>query len=130
MGFLELAREAYRRNQWAGSVETDQSKSTFLQPIHQEMEVEDNIPLIDQKARAAGFLVGISGELYFATLFERAGMSTMIFVEHSHHHWMAWRETFKKGQRHAVGIRNIASGYDLDFVLKQAKTYAERFRGT
>jgi hypothetical protein len=81
-------------------------------------------------ARAAGFLVGISGELYFATLLERSEITAMIFIEHSRHQWMAWRETFKKGQRHAIGIRNIASGKDFDYVLKQAKTYAERFRGT
>jgi hypothetical protein len=79
MGFLELAREAYEKNRWAGTIkDTEQSESVIEQPIQQE--AEESSPLTDQKARTAGFMVGISGELYFATLLERSEITTMIFI--------------------------------------------------
>lgn len=129
MGFLELARKAVKKNAPATS-----STHSDLDPESQKLDYpgvnEREIAPYDDKARTAGFLIGMSGELYFATLYERAGFTAMLFIERSDDDWMAWRETFKAGERHAISIRKIAAGNYFDSVLKQAKKYAVHFKGT
>lgn len=53
MGFLELAHEAYRKNQWESEFKTKDTNTEFQRPVQSETNAGESIPF-DQKVRAAG----------------------------------------------------------------------------
>lgn len=118
MGYLELAKEL--------KVEKSNHSPTLDVEISAEehpMIDRENFP-IDQLTRSLGFMVGISGELYFATLSKNSSYKvTMIFIEKAETGWEARRETFVRGRRCAVGTRKIVSNKEIKTVLKTVKNY-------
>jgi hypothetical protein len=83
----------------------------------------------DKQAKQEGFVIGVSNKLYFLTLFENPkGISSTVYLERIEGEWKMWRETYKQGERHAIGIRNISTGESLTTILKQSKRYMDYLR--
>lgn len=73
----------------------------------------------DDRAKQAGFMVAIPGELYTVTL---SNVSS-IYIEHIEGGWEAWRETHYTYQHKAISSKIIATGNTFDFVLLKVKQY-------
>jgi hypothetical protein len=73
----------------------------------------------DDRAKRAGFMVAIPGELYTVTLSN----VSIIYVEHIEGGWEAWRETHYPNLRKAASSKIIATGNTFDFVLQKVKQY-------
>jgi hypothetical protein len=83
---------------------------------------------IDNQAKAAGFMIGLPGELYTLSL----SRSSAVYIEQIEDEWQAWRETYQKGRKRAINEKTIATGTTFDYVLMKAKgyfDYIERKRG-
>lgn len=81
----------------------------------------------DSKARAAGFMVGVPGELYTLSVSRRAD----IFIEQINGVWTAYRSTYVSGKAKPIYSKTIATGETMDYVLMKAKGYTQyidRFR--
>ncbi len=82
----------------------------------------------DSKAKAAGFMIGVPGELYTLSLSK----SSAVYIEQIGGGWQAWRETYQKGREQAVSTKTIVKASTLDYVLMKVKgyfAYIERKRG-
>lgn len=82
----------------------------------------------DEQATAAGFLIGVSGELYLRTV----NRSSTAYIERIGNVWRAWRETYQKGQSQAINTKAISESAKFNVVLTKAKHYfdfIERKRG-
>ncbi|MDR7239654.1 hypothetical protein [Neobacillus drentensis] len=74
----------------------------------------------DERAKQAGFMVAIPGELYTVTLSN----VSIIYVEHIEGRWEAWRENhYPRSLRIAASSKIIANGNTFDFVLQKVKQY-------
>lgn len=73
----------------------------------------------DQKARSAGFIPLLSGEVY-----ERQfSLTSHVFVMMELNKWNAHRETWEKGKIQSVSQKRIATGVSFDMALLKAKQY-------
>lgn len=73
----------------------------------------------DQKARKAGFLPLLSGEV-----FERQYSRTShVFVMVESNKWNTHRETWEKGKSQSISQKQIATGVSFDMALLKAKQY-------
>lgn len=75
----------------------------------------------DNKAKRAGFMIAIPGEMYTATLSKVSS----IYVEHIEEGWQGWRETHFSHQCKAISSKIIATGNTFDFVLLKVKQYLD-----
>jgi hypothetical protein len=79
----------------------------------------------DQKARQAGFIPLISGEVY-----ERQYSPTShVFVTMESNLWTAHRETWKPGKKESVSKKQIAELVSYDMALLKAQQYIEYVTG-
>lgn len=86
--------------------------------IYQLIEIAE-MEIKDEKAKQAGFLVGLSGELYTKSL----GKNSAVYIEEINNQWEAWRETYIQGKSTPISYRVIASFKEFDYVLLKAKRY-------
>ncbi|MFC0472497.1 hypothetical protein ACFFHM_18930 [Halalkalibacter kiskunsagensis] len=116
MVFLQMVKDVkYSHNNKFSCIPMD--KETKTETFYQNENY-------DELARSIGLVIGVSGECYFVTLNSSSLFkTTIIFVEKVDGMWEARRETFVKGKRYAVGIRNIMINTDFKLVLKQVKYY-------
>lgn len=73
----------------------------------------------DKKAKKAGFMIGIPGELYTKTL----DINGIIYVEKIANEWKAFRETFTFNKNTSTSYKLIARSKDLDYVLVKTEQY-------
>ena len=88
--------------------------------IHELIERAENESL-DAKAKAAGLVIGLPGELYTLTL----GRYRAIYIERIIDKWIVWRETYQTNRNRAVSSRTIAEAATLDYVLEQVARHLE-----
>lgn len=118
MGYLELVKEFK-------SEKTDGFNNQNIQSNTQEQDMPngEDSPL-DTLAHSLGFIVGISNELYFATLSKNsAGKVIKLFIEKTKAGWEAREETFIKGKRYAIGVKEIDSNKHIKIVFKTVMDY-------
>lgn len=82
---------------------------------------EETIKRMDKQAKAAGFMIGVPGQLYTLSLSKISA----VYIEQIGGGWQAWRETYQKGQEQAMSTKTIAKANTLDYVLMKAKGYFE-----
>lgn len=73
----------------------------------------------DQKAKKAGFIVALSGEVYIQTL----GKNSVVYIERIGSQWEAWRETRLLGKKEPVHYKMIAAAEGFEYILLKAKNY-------
>jgi hypothetical protein len=73
----------------------------------------------DRKAKQAGFVIGISGELYTLTLNRKS----TIYMEKIENKWQAWRETYQKNRVKAVSYKIISTSESFELVVLKAKSF-------
>ncbi|WP_164214456.1 hypothetical protein [Virgibacillus sp. YIM 98842] len=83
------------------------------------MLAEKEVISLDDKARQIGLIVGISETIYLwvVSRFSNA------YMEYYNGEWVAWRETYQKGRKQAIGVKLIAKGNTFDYVLMQFEKY-------
>lgn len=86
--------------------------------IYQLIELAE-IEIKDDKAKQAGFMVGLSGEIYTKSLWRNSA----VYIEKVNDQWEAWRETYIQGKTTPVSYKVIARFKEFDFVLLKAKRY-------
>lgn len=86
--------------------------------IYEFIEIAE-VEIKDEKAKRAGFMIGLSGEIYTKSL----GKTSAVFIEKIGNQWEAWRETFVPGRRLSINYKVIARSKEFDFVLQKAKRY-------
>ncbi|MBV7509487.1 hypothetical protein KW850_30475 [Bacillus sp. sid0103] len=72
-------------------------------------------------AKNAGFMTGLTGELYFRT----SGKNSAVYIERTGNQWEAWRETHIQDKKEPFHFLVIAVSEDFEFVLLKAKNYFE-----
>ncbi|MGW9128911.1 hypothetical protein ACWGPW_28800 [Paenibacillus chitinolyticus] len=75
----------------------------------------------DNKAREAGFLPLLTGEVYEC----QYNRSSHVFVIGEDGKWSAWRETWQKGERKSISHKGIAEYTSFEQALQKAKRYVE-----
>lgn len=88
--------------------------------IYELIEIAE-IEIKDEKAKQAGFMVGLSGEIYTKSLWRNSA----VYIEKVNDQWEAWRETFVPGKSTSISYRVIARFKEFDYVLLKAKRYFE-----
>jgi hypothetical protein len=73
----------------------------------------------DIQAKQAGFMIGISGEVYTRSLSK----NSIVYIERIGSNWDAWRETYQKNKESPVSVKVICSGVTFDYVLLKAISY-------
>ncbi len=73
----------------------------------------------DEKAKQAGFIICLSGELYTKSL----GKNSAVYIENTNNQWEAWRETYIPGKSTPISYKVIASFKEFEYVLLKAKRY-------
>ncbi|MCM3541745.1 hypothetical protein [Priestia megaterium] len=118
MGYLELAKEFKNKK-------NDDVNTIDIQILSKEQNmVDEGDSPLDKLAHSLGFVVGISNELYFATLSKKsAGKVINLFIEKNEDGWEAREETFIKGKRYAVGVREVYSNRQIKIVFKTVRDY-------
>lgn len=86
--------------------------------IYQLIEIAEK-EINDEKARQAGFMIGLSGELYTKSLWKNSA----VYIEKVNNQWEAWRETYIQGKSTPISYRVIASFKEFEYVLLKAKRY-------
>lgn len=75
--------------------------------------------LFDEKAKEAGFVIGLQGELYTLSI----GRHSAIYIERIAGKWIVWRETYQRNRIGAISTKTITETVILDYALKRAKMY-------
>lgn len=89
-----------------------------LATIYQLIEIAE-MEIKDEKAKQAGFMIGLSGELYTKSL----GKNSAVYIENTNNQWEAWRETYIQGKSIPISYKVIASFKEFEYVLLKAKRY-------
>ncbi|MEH7468326.1 hypothetical protein V7195_17510, partial [Priestia megaterium] len=118
MGYLELVKEFKNKK-------NDDINTLDIQTLSKEQNiVNEEGSSLDKLAHSLGLVVGISNELYFATLSKNsAGKVIKLFIEKNEVGWEAREETFIKGKCYAVGVREIYSNKQIKIVFKTVRDY-------
>ena len=76
---------------------------------------------MDNKAKKAGLIVGISGTIYLWTVSRFSNA----YMEYWNGEWIAWRESYKYGKQESTSHKFIARGNTFDYVLLEFKKYID-----
>ncbi|GGK31693.1 hypothetical protein GCM10010965_25680 [Caldalkalibacillus thermarum] len=82
--------------------------------------------LCDKEAKQAGFVIGVPGEIYFATVRRDVGYEMTVYMERQGTTWQVWRETYTKGKPTAT--KDIYSGTSFTTALQKAIRYIQAVR--
>jgi hypothetical protein len=88
--------------------------ATILELINQA-ESDERV----NKAKMAGFIVALPGELYTLSVSRHSH----VYIELVLGQWLAWRETYLDRKKKAVYLKEIASGESFEYVLMKTKRY-------
>lgn len=100
------------------------TNSTHL-PASIKDKIKENKPLFleilnrDTQAKQAGFMIGISGEMYTRSLSK----SSMVYIEQIGSNWEAWRETYRKNIPKAISVKSICKAATFEYVLLMVERY-------
>lgn len=73
----------------------------------------------DTQAKQAGFMIGISGEVYTRSLSK----NSIVFIEQIGSNWEAWRETYQKNNQRAISVKGICNAATFEYVLLKTNSY-------
>lgn len=75
----------------------------------------------DQKARKAGFVPLLTGEVY-----ERQySLTSHVFIMMESNEWNAWRESWQQGTKDSASQKQIAERVNFDLALVKANQYIQ-----
>jgi hypothetical protein len=77
----------------------------------------------DKKAKEAGFIVGLPGELYTQSI----NSSSAVYIERIESEWQIWQETYQD-HRKSVWYKVISKSEDFHDVLASAVRYLDYLR--
>lgn len=80
----------------------------------------------DKLAKEKGFVVGIPGEIYFATVKRSFDYEMTVYMEQQGTSWLVWRETHTKGKPAAT--KDIYEGTSFTKALAKAIRYIQAVR--
>ncbi|CRK83427.1 hypothetical protein [Neobacillus massiliamazoniensis] len=73
----------------------------------------------DDKAKMAGFIIALPGELYTSTLSK----VSVVYIERIGNQWQVWREMYQSNKEKAVSCKHIFTSGTFELVLLKAKSY-------
>lgn len=88
-------------------------------------KIKDNKRIIldalyrDKQAKGSGFIIGVSGEVYFCMLSK----SLTVYIEQIGESWEAYRETYIIGSFRSINIKLLCVDSSFEHVLLKAKGY-------
>ncbi|MDQ0339702.1 hypothetical protein J2S00_002495 [Caldalkalibacillus uzonensis] len=103
-------------------------KTTKTEPKPEENSNVVYLPLSqqDKQAKQAGFVIGIPGEIYFATVRRAIGYEMTVYMERQDTSWLVWRETYTKGK--PTASKDIYKGTSFTTALQKATRYIQAVR--
>lgn len=90
-------------------------------PTVNELIEASRLHEMDKKAREAGFMSLVSGEVYEC----QYNISSHIFIMLEGNVWNVWRETWQKGKLQAISCKIIAERVPFAIALQKAKKYGD-----
>ncbi|MEH7464829.1 hypothetical protein V7166_23120 [Bacillus thuringiensis] len=75
----------------------------------------------DEKAKAAGYMVALSGTLYTLTISK----TSCVYIDYINGFWTAWRETHWNMDIQPSSVKVIAKAVTFDYVLMRTKGYLD-----
>ncbi|MCU5681273.1 hypothetical protein OCF64_05330 [Bacillus wiedmannii] len=82
---------------------------------------QDETKKRDEKAKAAGYMVALSGTLYTLTLSN----SSCVYIDYINGFWTAWRESNWNTDKQPSSVKIIAQAATFDYVLMKTKDYLD-----
>lgn len=113
---------------WAIADKYTSAKKTIRREVKPKKDKVIYMPLSqqDKQAKQAGFVIGVPGELYFATLRRAIGYEMTVYMERQDTSWLVWRETYTKGKPTAT--KDIYKGTSFTTALQKATRYIQAVR--
>lgn len=122
MGFLDIAMRNYEKIKKEERKAPPQKKSEQRSKGNViELVAKSQVERLDEKARGAGLMIGIPGELYTVTLSKVSS----IYIERKEGRWEARRETHYPDNSKAVSSKTIARASTFDCVLPKVNRYLD-----
>jgi hypothetical protein len=120
MGFLDIAIRNYNRmKEEEEGVSLIHRRHPTVQGTVLELVATAEAEQLDKKAKQAGLMIAIPGEMYTLTI----STVSAVYIERVGDKWEAWRETHCFGQRKPISVKVIGTSSELEYVLVSVKKY-------
>jgi hypothetical protein len=120
MGFLDIAIRNYKKMK---DKEVGESLFKRRYPTVQgtvlELVATAEAEQLDKKAKQAGLMIAIPGEMYTLTI----STVSAVYIERVGDKWEAWRETHCFGQKKLISVKVIGTSSEFEYVLVSVKKY-------